>query len=299
MPPPVAVIINAYAGLGDHEHIRGRLDQFFGSIGAEAIVSVARSVAEVKAQAQRAASDAIRTIAAAGGDGTVNTVASVAIERGCNLGVLPAGTFNHFARDVGIPLSLEAAAAILFDGNTARVDVGEVNGRIFLNNSSLGLYPSIVRRRTELQQRLRRGKWPAFVWAALTVIRRFPFLDVRIKTGDREFVRHTPFVFVGNNRYEMERFNLGRRASLDEGELSLYVAQRIGRLGLLRFAFRAFTGGLRNEKDFDELTTPELWVRTERRRLHVAMDGEVVAMRAPLHYRVRPRALRVIVPPGK
>ena len=176
------------------------------------------------------------------------------------------------------------------------MDVGEVNGRIFLNNSSLGLYPSIVRHREKQQERLGRGKWPAFIWATLTVLRRYPFMTVRLSTDQVEMLRRTPFIFVGNNEYEMESFNVGARSCLDAGHLSLYTAQRTGRLGLLRFAIRALFGGLRDEDDFDALCTKEVFVETRRRRLRVATDGEVTVMNTPLHYRVRPGALRVLVP---
>jgi diacylglycerol kinase family enzyme len=175
--------------------------------------------------------------------------------------------------------------------------VGEVNGRVFLNNSSLGLYPTIVRQREKQQERLGRGKWPAFVWATLTVLKRYPFLNVRLSTDDQRLIRHTPFVFIGNNEYQMESFNVGARSCIDKGELSLYVAHRTGRLGLLRLAWRALFGGLRDEQDFDALCTKEIFIETRRpKRLRVATDGEVTVMTTPLHYRVRPGALRVLVP---
>jgi diacylglycerol kinase family enzyme len=94
----------------------------------------------------------------------------------------------------------------------------------------------------------------------------------------------------------MESFNVGARSCLDAGHLSLYTSQRTGRLGLLRFAIRALFGGLREEKDFDALCTKEIWIETRRTRLRVATDGEVTVMNTPLHYRVLPGALRVLVP---
>jgi len=115
------------------------------------------------------------------------------------------------------------AAQTIVEGYAINVDVGEVNRRIFLNNSSLGLYPTIVRER-EKQQRLGAGKWPAFVWAAVAALRRYPFLDVRLSADGKEFSRRTPFVFVGNNEYLMERLTIGMRECLDKGQLSLYMA---------------------------------------------------------------------------
>jgi diacylglycerol kinase family enzyme len=296
MPSHLKAIINASSGANDKEQIRERLADVFASNGVDARVSIVESGSEVVELARRAMRDGTQRIVAGGGDGTISAVASVLVGTNRTLGILPLGTLNHFAKDLHIPLDLEDAARVCLEGEAVQVDVGEVNGRIFLNNSSLGLYPSIVRRREKQQERLGRGKWPAFIWAGLMMLRRYPFLDVRLSTDNRDLVRRTPFVFIGNNEYEMENFNVGARGCLDKGQLSLYVAQRTGRLGLLRFAWRALFGGLRNEKDFDALCCTQIWVETRRRRLHVATDGEVTIMSTPLHYRVRPGALRVLAP---
>jgi diacylglycerol kinase family enzyme len=297
MPSQPAIILNASSGAGDKEQARAALASALGERGHDAVIWLARSGAELLEYARRAVLEDRRPVVAGGGDGTVNAVASVLVGTERPLGVLPLGTLNHFAKDLRIPLDLDSAIKVCLDGqHAAQVDVGEVNGRIFLNNSSLGLYPSIVRQRERQQERQGWGKWPAFFWAALAVLRRYPFMDVRLSTDRKDLLRRTPFVFIGNNEYQMEGFGMGERARLDAGQLSLTVAHRTGRLGLLRFAMRALFGGLRNEKDFDALSTSEVWVETKRSRLRVATDGEVTIMHTPLHYRVRPGALRVLVP---
>jgi diacylglycerol kinase family enzyme len=246
---------------------------------------------------RRALSNGARAVVAGGGDGTVSSVAGALAGTGRPLGVLPLGTLNHFAKDLRIPLGLEEAARNVCEGREASVDVGEVNGQVFVNNSSLGLYPRIVRRREKLQEREGSGKWSAFVRAGLAVLRRYPFLYVRLSADGREIVRRTPFVFVGNNEYEVEGTRIGARSRLDGGRLSLYVAHRTGRLGLLRLALSALLGRLRQAHDFDALCAQEIWVETRRpKRIPVATDGEVTVMTTPLHYRVRPGALKVIVP---
>lgn len=292
-----AVIINASSGTDDKKQAREILADTFASSGIEARISLAESGEEIIDLARRAVRDKCQPIIAGGGDGTINAVASVVVDTDRTLGVLPLGTLNHFAKDLKIPLDVEAAARVCLEGREAKVDVGEVNDRIFLNNSSLGLYPSIVRHREKQQEQLGRGKWPAFIWATLTMLKRYPFLSVRLSTDDERMIRHTPFVFIGNNEYEMESFNVGARSCIDAGQLSLYVAHRTGRLGLLRLALRALFGGLRDEEDFNAMCTKEIWIETRRpKRLRVATDGEVTIMTTPLHYRVRPGALRVLVP---
>jgi diacylglycerol kinase family enzyme len=246
--------------------------------------------------ARRALADGAEAVVAGGGDGTINAVASVLAGSGVAFGVLPLGTLNHFAKDLGIPLALDEAVRNVAEGKRMQVDVGQVNERIFLNNSSLGLYPDIVRDREKQQRRLGRGKWPAAAWATIAALRRYPFLSVRLTIDGAQHARSTPFVFIGNNEYNMQGLSIGARARLDRGQLSLYVAQRPGRLGLLRFAWRALCGRLAQERDFDVLLSDKIDIETHHRHLRVAIDGEVTIMTTPLRYRIMPAALTVIVP---
>ena len=237
-------------------------------------------------------------IVAAGGDGTVSAVAAALVGRKLPLGILPTGTMNHFARDLGLPLALASAAGVIAAAHVVSVDVAQVNGRVFINNSSIGLYPQIVHERETLRQRLGRGKWIAMLTAILSVFRRYPTVRVRIGVGERTVLRTTPFVFIGNNRYEMNLAMLGRRQRLDAGELCVCFTNRTGRFGLFRLALRGLFGRLEQAKDFDLLTAGEAWIETPRRELRVALDGEVIRLSPPLHYRIRPAALKVLVDPA-
>jgi diacylglycerol kinase family enzyme len=293
---PVVVIINAGAGAGyDRDWVAGLRDKFALN-GLAADITLAASGEEMIETAEAAVARGVGIVAAGGGDGTVNAVASALVGTDVTFAVLPLGTLNHFAKDLGIPLALDAAIANIAAGKPRRVDVGDVNGRIFLNNSSLGLYPDIVRDREKQQRRLGRGKWLAFCWASLAALRRYPFLSIRLQVGDAEHARRTPFVFIGNNEYLMQGLNIGERATLDAGQLSLYVAQRPSRRGLVRFAWHALLGRLGSSRDFDVLLARDFVIHTRRKLIRVATDGEVTLMAPPLHYRSRPGALTVIVP---
>jgi diacylglycerol kinase family enzyme len=294
-PRAVEVIINAASGTSSKEETRLRLAELFRRSGIEARISLVKRGESLVKLAQRAAQGDAAIIVAGGGDGTINTIASTLIDTNKTLGVLPLGTLNHFAKDLKIPLDLEGAARTIIANHVVRVDVGEVNGHIFVNNSSLGLYPSIVHRRKQ-EQRLGHGKWPAFIWATFSVLRRYPFVDVRLNADGKEISTRTPFVFVGNNKYEMQSFNIGTRARLDAGLLSLYFSHRTSRLGLVRLALRALFGRVEKAEEFVAMCTTEVSIETRRRRIRVATDGEVTIMEPPLRYRIRPLALRVIVP---
>jgi len=292
----IVVIVNAGSGGGNDRALVDRLAGHFKAAGLHAEIELAHGGDEIITAVGNAVARRPPLIVAGGGDGTVSTVAAALVDTGIIFGVLPLGTLNHFAKDLGIPLELADAVAVLAHGEAGRVDVGEVNGRIFVNNSSLGLYPDIVHDRERQQKRLRRGKWPAFVWATLSALRRYPFLVVALVVDGKEVLRKTPFVFIGNNEYRMDGFAIGERSGIEGGLLSLYVAQRPGRWRLLQLALRALTGRLRQARDFDAITATDIVVQSKRKRLRVATDGEVTVMTPPLHYRVRPASLIVMRP---
>lgn len=295
MPRHAKILINAGAGGQFDDTLRERLSEIFQAADAKADIVVVATAAEMGRAAQAAADENYEMIVAGGGDGTANLVASALIGSGKVFGVLPLGTLNHFAKDLRIPTDFEEAAQNLVSGSEVQVDVGEVNGRIFLNNSTLGLYPTLVRER-EKQQRLGWGKWPAFVWAAISALRRYPFVSVRASVDGKLVMTRTPFVFVGNNQYVMERLNVGTRERLDAGELSLYMARRTGRIGLVRLAIRALLGRLRDEKDFMAMSAREVTIATKSSLARVAIDGEISILQTPLECRIRTGSLTVVVP---
>lgn len=295
MSSPIEVIINAASGSVEREGTKHWLSDLFAANGVEANIHLAKNGAEILEFADRAARGNAEVIVAGGGDGTINAVASEVIKAGKTLGILPLGTLNNFSKDLRISQYLDQAVRLIAENHTKLIDVGEVNGRIFVNNSSIGLYPRIVRRR-EQQQRLGRGKWTAAFWATLKILFRSPFLEVKLKMEDTEIVRKTPFVFIGNNEYEMNFFNIGRRSRLDDGKLSVYFLHRSGRKGLFLLALRTLLGKLKQAEDFEEINTREIIIETRRKRKLVALDGEIARLRTPLRYRIRPRVLRVIVP---
>src|SRR3954470_9904767 len=198
----IAVVLNGTSGSGAAPKAADRLKEIFAEAGREVRITLARGGQEVHDAMRRAVDDGCGVLMPGGGDGTINCGAAAVVGRNIALGVLPLGTLNHFAKDLGIPLELDDAARVVLAGVECKVDVGEVNGRIFLNNSSLGVYPAIVRLRERYQTTVR-GKWLAALWAALTVMRRDPFMAVRIVVeDDRKVVRRTPLVLVANNEYQ-------------------------------------------------------------------------------------------------
>ncbi len=291
----VVVLLNAGAGSVERsEATAERIRVAFADAGVDATVW-ALGADEVKLAARVAKRSRWDAIVAAGGDGTVNALASV-LGAHRPLGVLPLGTFNNFAQDLGIPADLEGAVRVIAAGQTRRVDVGDVNGHFFLNNSSIGLYPEFVRERERHHWRRRAGKLVAMLRASRRVLLRLPMLDVLVATADKHVARRTPFVFVGNNRYFARAFSTPRRERLDGGDLHVSVGNGTGRFGVLRLFARAIAGRDAPPAGVETVSLPELWVDAGKRTVEVALDGEVRRLSAPLHYRVRPRFLPVFAP---
>jgi YegS/Rv2252/BmrU family lipid kinase len=289
----IPVIINVAAGRAERNATVARIIELFRANGLQPrIVLVQKEIARA---ARRALEHGSKLVVAAGGDGTISGVASALVGTGAILGVLPLGTLNHFARDLGIPTELEAAVRVIAGGKIANVDAGEVNGRIFINNSSVGLYPNIVRER-EQERRAGRSKWIAFVRATFRVLQRLPRVEVQLVAGGKRIVHTTVFVFIGNNEYQTQGLQIGTRRALNRGELYCYTAPVTTRAQLFRLTVLALLGRLREAPDFEVIHGKELRVGSHRKHLHVARDGEVKVLHTPLDYQIRPEALRVLVP---
>ncbi len=237
-------------------------------------------------------------VVAAGGDGTVRCVAAALAETGTALGVLPLGTLNHFAKDLGIPAELAGAAEVVGTGVPRTLDLGSVNGEMFVNNAVLGFYPLVVEERDRERERTGRGKWLAAAWALARVLPRVPALRLSVDVEGERVRRKTHLVFVGNNEYEMNVFTAGARNRFDSGELYLYVADCPDRLRLFSLALYALVRDARRSPRFESWTAPEFTIESSRRRLHAVLDGEVAHLAPPLVFRNRPGVLRVIVPRG-
>lgn len=245
--------------------------------------------------AEALAREASGPVGVAGGDGSLAPVAGTAVEHDRAFVCIPFGTRNHFARDLGLDPEDPIAALVAFDGEERRVDIGRVEQRWFVNNVSLGLYASFVhdpaeKTRNRLVAALR--MLPAALGRSRTP------LDLSLEVeGQRE--HHSALVvLVANNGYTMRTLaELGRRERLDEGRLHAYVIEAVSRRDLLALLGRAVAGSLDRAEGWSEWSSEGYMLEASRDRLHAAIDGEPVILPAPLEFEVRPRALRVLLPP--
>ena len=298
----VAALMNGGAGAFSQalaEDVQSALAAAFALHGVAADITFVEGeelhkAAEVAlAHAKRGEIDAV---VVGGGDGSVRTVASVLAGSSVPLGVLPLGTLNHFAKDLSIPLQLEEVAAAIAAGHTRVIDLAEVNGETFINNSSIGIYPYMVIDRERRRAEHKLAKWMAMVPAFFRMLRHFPRRRLRIQAKGFARPYRTPCLFVGNNEYGMELFTFGRRHRLDTGELWFYVVKPRSPIEFFLMVCRMCFGRMDQAHDLDRFHLNEAEVSAKASRLPVALDGEVRIMHTPLRYRSRPRALRVIVP---
>jgi diacylglycerol kinase family enzyme len=217
---------------------------------------------------------------------------------GVPLGVLPLGTLNHFAKDLGIPTDLAGAVAVIAQGNARPVDLAEVNGLVFVNNSSIGVYPYMVLDRERRRRVHGRAKWTAMALATWRTLKHFPARRLSICAAGWTEPCRSPCVFVGNNEYGLAPRSFGTRKELTRGELWLCVARSQSPLALFWLAVRSVVGLMRQSRDLRTFTSGSVEILSRRKRLLVAVDGEVEMLQTPLRYRIRPGALRVFLPAG-
>jgi YegS/Rv2252/BmrU family lipid kinase len=287
-----AILINRGGGsVGE----RSAVKQAFDAAGLTGKIQWLEGKAIRKA-AEAALANGAELVVAGGGDGTISCVAGALAGSKVALGVLPLGTLNHFARDLGIPADLGEAAKLIAAGRKRKVDVAEVNGRLFINNSSIGVYPLMVNDREAQQHRLGRRKRLAMAVAGLRTLLRFSTRRLSLTVNDHTSQVETPLLFVGNNAYRLEMPGAGSRERLDEGRLCVILLRRKSRWGFVAAAVRSLAG--RNRRiDVGQLDdVKELRVNSSRQAIRISLDGETALMETPLVYRIRPKALKVIAP---
>ena len=227
----------------------------------------------------------------AGGDGTLATVAAELAGGDVPLGVLPLGTHNHFARDLGLPLEPAAAAAALARGARARVDLGEVNGRYFLNTSSVGLYTRVLREREDSDL----PRKAASVVGGVLALAAFGELDLSLEVRGEVVQRRCALLLVGNGQHHLRPPGVPFRHTLTGGQLHVHIAMPRNRLDLLRMMARGIAGGADHPR-IEHFEAKRLLVRSSHRHIDMALDGDLKRVEAPLSYRIHTASLPVIVP---
>jgi diacylglycerol kinase family enzyme len=291
----ITVILNAGAGTAKaRPQIETELRKLFVDAGCQVEI-ISPQPGQDPVEVARAAARHASIVVAAGGDGTISSVAAAIIESPAALAVLPLGSRNHFAKDLRIPLALGDAVATIAAGHVAQIDVGRVNDRVFINNSSIGIYPGMVEQREQLREQGHR-KWPAMAIATWRMLTSYPGMSVTLDADGDVRTRRTPFVFVGNNEYAIDGLRVGGRSGLEGGKLFACLTPRMRTRDLPALVLKSLIGRAGQSGAFEIIRACELTISARAVRVRVAIDGEVETMNLPLRYRACPRALRVVLP---
>ncbi|MFT4014807.1 MAG: diacylglycerol kinase family protein [Paracoccus sp. (in: a-proteobacteria)] len=289
------IIANTGSGKRAGAEIADRLDARLRGRVAQLAQRRIKRGADLPHAAAQAVREGYDLIVAAGGDGTQAAVASAVAGSGAAMAVIPGGTFNYFARDLGVGETVEQALKVFDAPVLRRVHVAEMNGMVFLNNVSFGAYPEILKRREDIYRRWGRSRLAAY-WSALAALwaLRHP-LRVTVRANGQERRFRTALAFVAKSAYQLDTFGLEGAEAIRRGQLALLVARAHRPGPLIRSALRLALGKSARYQDFDLIAASEMEIQTVPRNEYVAHDGEKDWMDSPFLVRVRPHDLAVLV----
>lgn len=295
--PSYYVILNGSAGTANAAGITAEmLAELFDHAGMNAVLD-ARSELPLATRIASAMESGAQTIVAAGGDGTITALAEAMVGTDKSLAILPLGTVNALAKDLHVPLDLPAAVAALATGVSRRIDVGEVNGRIFLHKVVVGLIPSLAAGREHIRGRedtTAKIGFLRYLFRRLARARRFAAV-IEPSAGERRAERLQALA-VACNSYDEGLGQFFSRQCLDGGELTLYILRHLTARDLLRLTAGMLLGRWQNDEALHMETINEVTITMRKPQLKVMLDGEVETLQTPLHFKIRPKALCVIVP---
>ena len=299
---PLYIVLNAVSGHSDTDTVSNTITEVLNSAGRmHEILRVEdpERLRELATQAVAKAQDNDGIVVAAGGDGTLNAVAQVALSSSCRFGVIPQGTFNYFGRTHGISSDTAEATRALLSAGVLPVQVGMVNGNIFLVNASLGLYPQSLEDREDQKQRHGRSRWIA-AWAGLvTIFRDYQPMLIKLQHEGRTHELRTLTLFVGNNRLQLEQIGLDESEIVEDGKLVAIVLSPVPTWKLLELVARGAMGKLAREPGVRHFAFSSITVAPSSRyvqRVKIATDGEIKWMRTPIEFSVAPEPLLLLKP---
>lgn len=296
---PITVLMNASSGSEDKAAAHLAIDTVLRAKGRNVEMYLARRPHDLPMLAQQAADTRPGILVAAGGDGTLNAVASVARARGLPFAVIPLGTFNYFARELGIPIDTASAARVIAEGWVRPVSVGQVNGRLFLNNASIGLYRRLIEHREVHKKRFGRNRLVALFSGLVTLLREHRTYRLRLDIDGQALTLSSLSVFFGRNALQMEQLGLDEALCVARGELAVLALREVDRIELLGLALRGAFARLESAENLRQYCALKVhvdWLDRWSRRIRVAVDGELVECTLPLVIEALPNALQVIVP---
>ncbi|SFQ41973.1 Diacylglycerol kinase family enzyme [Roseivivax halotolerans] len=292
----IAVLLNRASGADDKDGVADRLKAAFAEHGDRFELFAFEKGDRLIPECRRAMKAGYGTIVAAGGDGTISGVAQELAGSGHRMGIIPQGTFNFVARGLGIPEDPEEAVALLASGEARPFPLGEVNGYVFVNNASLGVYPQVLKEREGTYKRWGRSRLAAH-WSVIVTFLTFRRpVQMKVRVGGREVRRKTPLAFIGRSAFQLEHYGLEGADAVRDGAFALYLSPEASRWELLMRALKLASKGMVLNRDFELFTGTDIVIETSRKSQSVAMDGERRRIEGPFRFRMLNDALDVVAP---
>ncbi|CEK11067.1 diacylglycerol/lipid kinase family protein [Legionella hackeliae] len=224
-----------------------------------------------------------------GGDGTIRTAAQWCANTNIILGVLPLGTMNHFAKELGLPLTIKEIITSIKNKDTMRIDLAEVNGKIFVNNSSIGFYPKLAKKRDYYSKYY--PKFLSYIPSFLQTLRYHETFSITTKSNELNFSVHTSFFMISNNLYSYQFPATIGRDSFNQKNLGIYFLKR-GKLSLMKVINHIFRRA--NHFEIKSSKTPIKIEIENRDHINISLDGDTISMETPLIYRCLPDSLQIL-----
>lgn len=294
------LVANTKSGQGKGAELPNLAQKICDDLGIQLVIyASAKNKEEFDADIQRAVRAAVEEnsiVIAAGGDGTIRSVAQAAVEHGARFGAVAVGTFNFFARNHGLPEDPEEALKVALTGSVKSVRLGTMNGELFLINASVGLYAKSISDREESTRKWGRHRIVAILSTLRSLFKKQKLLHAEFETEKGKMHLNTPMIFIGNNDLQLKNLSFKVGEGLERNKLAVILFKPLSRWAMLRVLFRTFMGKAEQEPEVETFGIRHMKITTRRKSHDVALDGEMFHMQSPLTIDVLPKALDLVVP---
>lgn len=237
-----------------------------------------------------------------GGDGTVReSIQYLAEDSQITVTVIPFGSLNHFAKDIGQSLKIEEAVLAIMSKKSQPVDLGKVNDFYYVNQSSIGLYPTIARHK-QFWRKQGVGRWIATLIGTFKALSTFKTVKITANLNNKLLTKQSLMIFIGNNKYQLQSkpnqsVPIAKRNNLNQHRLHFFILKKVSHLRLFTMIFHSLLGNLKQQNEFEEYFTDHLTIDSanNKKSTIVSLDGEVYSMDFPLKYQIIPDGLKVKV----
>lgn len=295
----IHLVANAGSGQGSARKAARQLEQLCAERNVHFRCYLARQPADLPEKIAKAVENARANsgrVVAMGGDGTIRAVAEALRDTQIPLAVIPTGTFNFFARNLGIPEEQDQAIELSLFGTIRSVNLGQVNGHTFIINASFGLYARLIRAREQHTRRFGRHRLVAILSTLMTLVRGFRAMDLDLSDESQHWQVKSPMVFVGINALQLRGVDLDMEKCVAQRLLGVVVMREMSHWALYRLTLRGLVRRLRDEQNLERFCADHFSIRPDRRKVSVVLDGERIRMRGPLNFKIERDVLNVVVP---